>query len=93
MVCIMLGSTLFTYLTKKRGLNPRDTLALSVSALLASMAVCSFTAGPGWLISQEDLNLRSEWSKISFDLTTFQKYCIEFESNSNPEAINLTNVK
>ena len=49
MVCIMLGSTLFTYLTKKRGLNPRDTLALSVSALLASMAVCSFTAGPGWV--------------------------------------------
>ena len=57
MVCIMLGSTLFTYLTKKKGLNPRDTLALSVSALLASMAVCSFTAGPGWFIRQGDLKL------------------------------------
>ena len=57
MVCIMLGSTLFTYLTKKKGLNPRDTLALSVSALLASMVVYSFTAGPGWFIRQEDLNL------------------------------------
>ena len=46
MVCIMLGSTLFTYLTKKRGLHPRDTLMVSVMALLVSTAVCSFTAGP-----------------------------------------------
>ena len=46
MVCIMLGSTLFTYLTKGRGLHPRDTLMISVMALVASMGICSFTAGP-----------------------------------------------
>ena len=52
MVCIMLGSTLFTYLTKKRDLLPRDTLMSSVIALVASMGICSFTAGPRFERSQ-----------------------------------------
>ena len=45
MVCIMLGSTLFTYLTKRRGLHPRDTLMFSVMALVAATGLLSFTAG------------------------------------------------